>query len=57
MINVYFKFGVRTKELPYISFTFKGGESAALERMKEYFWNTDAIATYKETRNNLSQSP
>lgn len=32
---------------------FVGGETSALERLKNYLWDTDAIATYKETRNGL----
>lgn len=32
---------------------FKGGETAALERLNHYFWKTDAIAQYKETRNGM----
>ncbi|MGB3726785.1 MAG: DASH family cryptochrome [Glaciecola sp.] len=32
---------------------YKGGETAALQRMQEYFFNTDLIAKYKETRNGL----
>lgn len=32
---------------------FKGGETAGLERLRHYLWETDAIATYKETRNGL----
>lgn len=32
---------------------FKGGETAALQRLKHYFWNTDALQVYKETRNGL----
>lgn len=32
---------------------FRGGESEALLRLKEYLWDTDAILTYKETRNEL----
>lgn len=32
---------------------FKGGEEAALKRLKTYLWDTHAIATYKETRNGL----
>ncbi|MEM6877454.1 MAG: DASH family cryptochrome [Bacteroidota bacterium] len=32
---------------------FKGGETAALERLEHYLWDTEAIATYKETRNGL----
>ena len=32
---------------------FKGGESEGLKRMQEYFWEHDALRTYKETRNGL----
>lgn len=32
---------------------FKGGETAALARMQHYFWDTDALKVYKETRNGL----
>lgn len=32
---------------------FKGGETAALERLKNYLWDTDLIRNYKETRNGL----
>jgi len=35
------------------AFRFKGGESAGLLRLSEYLWKTNAIATYKETRNGL----
>lgn len=35
------------------AFRFKGGESAAKKRLEDYLWNTDAIATYKKTRNEL----
>jgi deoxyribodipyrimidine photo-lyase len=31
----------------------KGGETAALQRLEEYLWETDAIATYQDTRNGL----
>jgi deoxyribodipyrimidine photo-lyase len=30
-----------------------GGETKALEQLKYYFWDTDLITTYKETRNGL----
>lgn len=33
--------------------TFKGGETAAIERLKHYFWESNALAKYKETRNGL----
>jgi deoxyribodipyrimidine photo-lyase len=32
---------------------FKGGESEGLKRMQDYFWENDALRTYKETRNGL----
>ena len=32
---------------------FVGGETAALDRLRHYFWDTDAIAEYKETRNGM----
>ncbi|XP_061166164.1 eIF-2-alpha kinase GCN2-like [Saccostrea echinata] len=32
---------------------FHGGESVALDRLHHYLWDTDAIATYKETRNGM----
>ncbi len=35
------------------AFVQKGGETAALLRMKHYFWDTDNIEVYKETRNGL----
>jgi len=35
------------------AFPFGGGESAGLERLREYLWETHAVTTYKETRNGL----
>jgi deoxyribodipyrimidine photo-lyase len=32
---------------------FKGGETEALKRMHSYFWETDAVKNYKQTRNSL----
>ncbi len=32
---------------------FTGGETAALERMDYYFWQSNLLATYKETRNGM----
>lgn len=32
---------------------FKGGETAAKERLKTYFWDEDRLKVYKETRNGL----
>ncbi len=33
--------------------SFKGGETAALERLQYYFWESEHIKNYKETRNEL----
>lgn len=44
---VDFKMDTRT------AFPFKGGESNALKRVDEYFWETKSLATYKQTRNGL----
>jgi len=38
---------------PRSAFSFPGGESAALERLNSYLWATDAVASYKETRNGM----
>jgi deoxyribodipyrimidine photo-lyase len=35
------------------AFPCKGGETEALARLQHYFWGTDAIKAYKETRNGL----
>jgi deoxyribodipyrimidine photo-lyase len=32
---------------------FQGGETAALARLNDYFWQRDCLKTYKETRNGL----
>ncbi|WP_338738203.1 DASH family cryptochrome [Haloplanus salilacus] len=32
---------------------FEGGESAGLDRLDEYLWETDSLREYKETRNGL----
>ena len=32
---------------------FKGGETAALERLKYYFWESNKVKTYEETRNGM----
>lgn len=32
---------------------FKGGETAGLNRLKYYLWETDLVKSYKETRNGL----
>jgi len=35
------------------STSYKGGESIGLSRLEQYIWKTDAVSTYKETRNGL----
>ncbi|MCZ8354054.1 MAG: DASH family cryptochrome [Cyclobacteriaceae bacterium] len=35
------------------AYPFRGGESAALQHLKQYIWEDERIATYKETRNEL----
>ncbi|XP_076463876.1 cryptochrome DASH-like [Babylonia areolata] len=34
-------------------FPFPGGETTALARLESYLWQTDNVATYKETRNGM----
>ncbi|GAB4160972.1 MAG: DASH family cryptochrome [Winogradskyella sp.] len=38
---------------PHSAFPFKGGESEALNRMEDYFFNTKKLGFYKKTRNGL----
>lgn len=38
---------------PRIALNFKGGETVALDRLNHYLWETDSVATYKETRNGM----
>ncbi|WGK65129.1 DASH family cryptochrome [Croceiramulus getboli] len=38
---------------PRSAFPFEGGEQAAWDRLREYFWNTKKLAYYKKTRNGL----
>ena len=35
------------------AFPFVGGESTCLKRLNSFLWETDAVATYKETRNGM----
>ncbi|MGB1119800.1 MAG: DASH family cryptochrome [Chitinophagales bacterium] len=35
------------------AFDFNGGETAALDRLKDYLWTTEHVTSYKETRNGL----
>lgn len=32
---------------------FRGGETEALKRLQDYFWTTNSVKTYKQTRNGL----
>jgi deoxyribodipyrimidine photo-lyase len=32
---------------------FKGGETEALKRLQDYFWTSNSVKTYKQTRNGL----
>ncbi|XP_064599699.1 cryptochrome DASH-like [Liolophura sinensis] len=38
---------------PRSAFPFRGGETAALERLQYYLWGSDKVASYKETRNGM----
>ena len=38
---------------PNTAFPYKGGETEGLKRINEYHWNTNHIASYKETRNGM----
>lgn len=38
---------------PHSAFPFKGGETEALNRLEEYFFNTKKLGFYKKTRNGL----
>lgn len=48
-----FDFNDLPKEDPRAVMQFKGGESAAKDRLQNYIWKSKAVATYKETRNGL----
>ncbi len=46
--------GLKAKETDSrTAFPFKGGETAGTERIQQYIWDTQNIATYKQTRNGL----
>lgn len=38
---------------PHTAFPFKGGETAAIERLEQYLFDTKKIGVYKKTRNGL----
>lgn len=41
------------EEDPRAAMPVRGGETAALERLNYYFWESDLVKTYKETRNQM----
>ncbi len=41
------------KSDPRAPLAFKGGETAGLARLRYYLWESDLIATYKQTRNGM----
>ena len=41
------------KSDPRSAFPFSGGESAGIDRLNFYFWKSDSVAKYKETRNGM----
>ena len=43
----------KPQSVPFSAFPFEGGETSALQRLKSYLWETDAVAQYKQTRNGL----
>jgi len=52
-INVFGSLAANLELSAKSAFPFKGGETAALQRLNEYLWGSNAIITYKETRNGL----
>jgi deoxyribodipyrimidine photo-lyase len=36
---------------------FQGGETAALQRLKYYLWDSDLISTYFDSRNGMIGAP
>lgn len=42
-----------SRSKPKIAANFKGGETAAINRIQHYFWETSCLSQYKETRNGL----
>ena len=46
--------GLKTPEAhPHSAFPFKGGSLAAQLRLEHYFWDTEKLSFYKQTRNGL----
>ncbi|MDO6744437.1 DASH family cryptochrome [Tenacibaculum soleae] len=51
--NLKFPKTIHFKTPSFSAFTFKGGESEALKRIKSYFFKTEAVLNYRQTRNQL----
>lgn len=54
--NLIFKEDISTHPFPFndpLEQIFKGGETEALKRLNEYFWQKDLLKVYKETRNGM----
>ena len=50
-VDTQYLFEVDKLNISEVTGEYTGGASAALARVQEYFWQTDNIAHYKETRN------
>ena len=53
LINDLIPLAVRPDADPRGVLPFKGGETEALKRLKEYIWDRDQLKVYKETRNEM----
>lgn len=54
VVASFFQLGIEETTIDCrATIVFKGGETAALQRLNTYFFETHAIATYKETRNQM----
>lgn len=52
--NLIFQKNIVQESLPYNKPPiFRGGETEALKRLEEYFWQKDLLKVYKETRNGM----
>ncbi|MCE2788099.1 MAG: DASH family cryptochrome [Bacteroidota bacterium] len=47
------RLGFTAEEIEGKLFLYKGGEKEALKRLHYYIWETELVASYKETRNHL----
>lgn len=51
--NLKFPKTTHFKTPSFSAFPFKGGENEAIKRVKSYFFKTEAVLNYKQTRNQL----